>query len=77
VSGDTIEAEGVVERANKGDLYAVVVSIGGVRRSVLAKRCGRMYEARIKVTPGDRVRVELSPYDLGRGRIVRRLDERS
>lgn len=33
---------------------------------------GRMRRGRIRVTPGDRVRVEISPYDLTRGRIVYR-----
>jgi translation initiation factor IF-1 len=34
---------------------------------------GRMKRYRIRMLPGDRVRVELSPYDLDRGRIVYRL----
>jgi translation initiation factor IF-1 len=34
---------------------------------------GRMRRYKIRLTPGDRVRVELSPYDLARGRIVYRL----
>jgi translation initiation factor IF-1 len=34
---------------------------------------GRMRRARIRVNPGDRVRVEVSPYDLTRARMVYRL----
>jgi translation initiation factor IF-1 len=40
---------------------------------VLAHLAGRMRRNRIRVNPGDRVRVELSTYDLNRGRIVYRL----
>lgn len=40
--------------------------------SVLAKIAGRMRKFRIRVLPGDRVTVEVSPYDLQRGRIVYR-----
>jgi translation initiation factor IF-1 len=39
---------------------------------VLAHMAGRMRRYRIRINPGDRVRVELSPYDLTRGRIVYR-----
>ena len=39
---------------------------------VLAHMAGRMRRFRIRINPGDRVRVELSPYDLSRGRIVYR-----
>ena len=40
--------------------------------SVLAKVAGKMRRHRIRVLPGDRVTVEVSPYDLQRGRIVYR-----
>lgn len=40
--------------------------------SVLAKIAGKMRKHRIRVLPGDRVSVEVSPYDLSRGRIVYR-----
>lgn len=40
--------------------------------SVLAKVAGKMRRHRIRVLPGDRVTVEVSPYDLERGRIVYR-----
>ena len=39
---------------------------------VLAHMAGRMRRFRIRINPGDRVRVELSPYDLTRGRIIYR-----
>ncbi len=39
---------------------------------LIAYAAGKMRRFRIRMTPGDRVRVELSPYDLDRGRIVYR-----
>jgi translation initiation factor IF-1 len=41
-------------------------------QEVLAYLCGRMRRYYIKVLPGDKVKVELSPYDLEKGRIVYR-----
>ena len=68
-----LEAEGtVVSFAH--DLAEVDVTIGGQTRRVLAKRNGKMSMRHIFVNPGDRVRVEISPFDLSRGRIVYRLD---
>ena len=39
---------------------------------LIAYAAGRMRRYRIRITPGDRIRVELSPYDLNRGRVVYR-----
>ncbi len=38
----------------------------------IAYTAGRMRRYRIRITPGDRIRVEMSPYDLNRGRVVYR-----
>ena len=43
---------------------------GGVL--VLAQACGKMRKYRIRILPGDNVKLELSPYDLMRGRITYR-----
>jgi translation initiation factor IF-1 len=48
------------------------VEIAGAHH-VLAHVAPRMERNFVRLTPGDRVRVELSPYDHGRGRITRRL----
>ena len=42
---------------------------------LIAYAAGRMRRYFIRITPGDRIRVELSPYDLTRGRIVYRYRE--
>ncbi len=63
-----IEVQGKVEESS-GGMYRVKIDQGPV---VLAYASGRMKRFRIRITPGDRVKVELSPYDLTRGRITYR-----
>jgi translation initiation factor IF-1 len=46
------------------------VQLEGGRHEVLAYTAGKMRKFRIRIVVGDQVRVELSPYDLTRGRIV-------
>jgi translation initiation factor IF-1 len=50
-------------------MFRVEIAPGKV---VLAHISGKMRMHYIKILPGDRVRVELSPYDLNRGRIIYR-----
>ena len=70
---DVLTAEGVVEKVSRGDLYTVTVQLGAWKRTVLAKRAGRLVTMKIKIVAGDVVRVEVSPFDVGRGRIVYRV----
>jgi translation initiation factor IF-1 len=67
-----LEAVGVVAKAERGDMYAIDVELAGTTRRILARRAGRLDLRHIRLLPGDRVRVELSPYDLTRGRVVHR-----
>jgi translation initiation factor IF-1 len=48
------------------------VKLDNMDRTVLGHVAGKMRRFRIRILPGDRVRVELSPYDLDRARIVYR-----
>jgi len=64
-----IEAEGVVNEVLPNTLYRVELE-GGVK--VLAQACGKMRKYRIRILPGDTVKLELSPYDPTRGRITYR-----
>jgi translation initiation factor IF-1 len=64
-----IEVEGVVTQPLPSAAFRVRLDNG---HEVLAHISGRMRKNYIKIVPGDRVRVELSPYDLTRGRIVLR-----
>ena len=66
---EKVEFEGEVTEALKNLMFRVKLDNG---HEVLAHLAGKMRHFRIRVLPGDRVRVELSPYDLERGRIVYR-----
>jgi translation initiation factor IF-1 len=70
---DFLILEGVITKCSRGDLYTVEYEAAGRKAILLAKRSGRLNVHRIRITEGDRVRVEVSPYDTGRGRITRRL----
>jgi translation initiation factor IF-1 len=64
---EKVELEGEVVEALKNLNFRVKLDMG---HEVLAHLAGKMRRFRIRVLPGDRVRVEVSPYDLNRGRIV-------
>jgi len=64
-----IEAEGVVREVLPNTMYRVELENGPL---VLAQACGKMRKYRIRILPGDKVKLELSPYDPARGRIVYR-----
>lgn len=65
-----IELEGEVVEALPNTFFRVQLDDGPV---VLGKLSGTMRRRWIRVNPGDRVKIELSPYDLTRGRISYRL----
>jgi len=67
---DVIEIEGEVVEALPNLMFRVKLQTG---QTVLAHMSGRMRMHFIKILEGDRVLLQLSPYDLTRGRIVRRL----
>lgn len=66
---DTLEMEGVVLEALPNTMFRVRLDNG---HSVLAHISGKMRKHFIKILMGDKVKVELSPYDLTRGRITYR-----
>lgn len=75
---DSIQMEGVVTEALPNTLFRVeLASPQEPKPVILATLSGRMRLHRIRILAGDRVQVELSPYDLTRGRISRRLDLRT
>jgi translation initiation factor IF-1 len=69
-NGDKIELEGEVIEALRGRMFRVQLDNGHQTLGYLA---GRLKRYRIRVMLGDRVRIELSAYDLNRGRIIYRL----
>lgn len=68
---DVLEFIGVVVRVARGH-YIVDAVAGALRREVLCTLSGRLQQNHIKITPGDSVTLEVSPYDLRRGRITYR-----
>jgi translation initiation factor IF-1 len=66
---DVIEVEGTVTEALPNTQFRVELDN---RHNVLAHISGKMRMNYIRILPGDRVKVELSPYDLSRGRITYR-----
>ena len=67
---DIIELEGEVTEALPSALFRVKLETGQL---VLAHVSGKIRKHFIRILPGDKVRVELSPYDLTRGRITYRM----
>ncbi len=66
---EAIEVEGVVVEPLPNAMFRVELSNG---HKVLAHISGKIRLHYIKILPGDRVLIELSPYDLSRGRITYR-----
>ncbi len=64
---EAIELEGVITDVLPSTTFRVALDNG---HSVMATLCGKMRRFRIRVLNGDRVRLEMSPYDLTRGRIT-------
>ena len=71
---ELLEMDGVVEEVLPNTQFRVTLSNGA---SVLAYAGGNVRKNRIRILAGDRVTLEISPYDLTKGRInFRHLDER-
>lgn len=66
---DTLKLDGTVEELLPNMMFRVELENG---MKVLAHLCGKMRMRNIRVLVGDRVTVELSPYDLSKARIVYR-----
>ncbi|MCD4716507.1 MAG: translation initiation factor IF-1 [Desulfobacterales bacterium] len=66
---EALEVEGVVIETLPNAMFRVELENG---HRVLGHISGKMRKHFIKILPGDKVRIELSPYDLSKGRIVYR-----
>jgi translation initiation factor IF-1 len=69
-NSDVVVFEGVVLEALRGQIYRVELENGHI---IQAYPSGRMKKNKIRIVLGDRVELEVSPYDLNRGRISKRL----
>lgn len=66
---DQISTEGIVEEVLPNAMFRVKLDQGPI---ILGHISGRMRQNKIQILMGDRVKVEMSPYDLTKGRIVYR-----
>jgi len=66
---EALEVEGTVTQALANTRFRVSIDGG---HEIIAHVAGKMRKNFIRIVPGDRVRVELSPYDLTKGRITYR-----
>ncbi len=64
---EAIEVEGIVREALPNTMFRVELQN---KHIILAHLSGKMRKHYIRIVPGDTVKVELSPYDLNRGRII-------
>jgi len=64
---EMIEMQGTVNESLRNAMFRVELENG---HTVLAYPCGKMRKYYIRMLPGDKVTVEISPYDLDKGRIT-------
>jgi translation initiation factor IF-1 len=67
---NTLEIDGVIRQALPNTMFRVELVDG---RLILATLTGRLRRAYVRIFPGDKVKVEMTPYDEGRGRIIQKL----
>jgi len=70
---DSIIVEGTVTKVLPASLYKVEISVGDGTHELLCHTSGKMKMNSILLTKGDKVKVELSPYDMNKGRIFYRV----
>ncbi len=64
-----VEVEGSVVESFRSGMHRILLDNG---HETLGYTSGKMRRYRIRINPGDRIKVQISPYDLTRGRIVYR-----
>ena len=64
---EAIEIEGIIKEALPNTMFKVELKNGHI---ILAHLSGKMRKFYIRIVPGDKVKIALSPYDLTRGRII-------
>lgn len=73
MSSDTLTIEGTVKECLRGTEFLIELNLGEVKKDIVGYISGKMRKHYIKVAPGDRVLIEVTKYDLNRGRIIKRL----
>ena len=68
---DAIKVTGLITEALGNSIFRV--ELDSIDNTIICHISGKMRQNYIRIMPGDRVEVEMSPYDLTKGRIVKRL----
>lgn len=68
---DAIKATGLITEALGNSIFRV--ELDNIDNVIICHISGKMRQNYIRIMPGDRVEIEMSPYDLTKGRIVKRL----
>ena len=68
--GEVIEVEAIVKAALPNAMFRLEIEVGENTHEIIGHISGKMRRHYIRITPGDKVLVQLSPYDLTKGRIV-------
>jgi translation initiation factor IF-1 len=71
-SEDVIEVEATVKVSLPNAMFRLEIQMGENKHEIIGHISGKMRRNYIRITPGDKVLVQLSPYDLTKGRIVYR-----
>ena len=74
---DILELEGVVKKLLPGTLFDVELKNGNVTTTLLCSLAGKLKQHFIKLTVGDKVLLEISKYDMTKGRIIYRLKNKT
>ena len=69
---DAIEIEAIVKQSLPNAMFRLEIEVGENKHEIIGHISGKMRRNYIRITPGDTVLVQLSPYDLTKGRIVYR-----
>jgi len=72
VKEDVIEVEALVKASLPNAMFRLEIQMGQNKHEIIGHISGKMRRNYIRITPGDKVLVQLSPYDLTKGRIVYR-----
>ncbi len=67
-----VEVEAVVKQALPNAMFRLEIEMGETKHEIIGHISGKMRRHYIRITPGDKVLVEMSPYDLSKGRIIYR-----
>lgn len=70
---DKVVLTGRIKECLRGTEFLVEIDVNGIKKDIVGYISGKMRKAYIKVGIGDNVKIELSKYDLTRGRIISRL----